>query len=501
MDWVRNDSGSLNLIARAGTGKTSTLLMVAEMPEINNAYFGAYNKAIAVELDQRLAMSGVQQQKCRAATLHSAGFQTWRGFAGPVEVDAHKTLGICDEFEESRRFGKFPFDDTRNFIRDLVSIGKQSLFQPMDTPFEMWVEAADHFGITDDLPEGVELEQAVTVVEEVYRKSASVHDVVDFDDMLWLPLIHGTALPKYDWVMIDEAQDTNAARRELAVRMLARNGRFLAVGDPRQAIYGFTGANHDAMDLLAATLKCRTLPLNLTYRCPKHVVRLANQWVPDFYANESNPDGKVWGMDKDSRQFQEFQWRPTDAILCRLNRPLVELAFDFIRRGIPCRVEGREIGQHLIALCKKWKTPQNTRELLAKLEQYLTEEKRKWRQKNRPDRAQAVEDSVGTAIIIGERLIDQGKESIQDMISWISNLFGDDVSRKGVTTLSTVHKAKGREWDRVFILGRNRYMPSKWARQEWELLQEHNLMYVAVTRAKSELCDIHVQLNKKEEEL
>jgi ATP-dependent exoDNAse (exonuclease V) beta subunit len=61
-------------------------------------------------------------------------------------------------------------------------------------------------------------------------------------------------------------------------------------------------------------------------------------------------------------------------------------------------------------------------------------------------------------------------------------------------TLSTIHKAKGREWPKVFLLGRNRYMPSKYATQDWQLDQEKNLIYVAVTRAQEELIEVRVPL-------
>ena len=73
-------------------------------------------------------------------------------------------------------------------------------------------------------------------------------------------------------------------------------------------------------------------------------------------------------------------------------------------------------------------------------------------------------------------------------------MFGDtpDGSQSPVLTLSTVHKSKGREWDRVFILGRSKYMPSPYAKQEWQQAQETNLEYVAITRAMRELIDVEM---------
>jgi DNA helicase-2/ATP-dependent DNA helicase PcrA len=63
----------------------------------------------------------------------------------------------------------------------------------------------------------------------------------------------------------------------------------------------------------------------------------------------------------------------------------------------------------------------------------------------------------------------------------------DPKKPRNAVTLSTVHKSKGREWPRVFLLGQEKYMPSKYARQAWQLEQEMNLIYVAYTRAMSEL--------------
>jgi superfamily I DNA/RNA helicase len=64
-------------------------------------------------------------------------------------------------------------------------------------------------------------------------------------------------------------------------------------------------------------------------------------------------------------------------------------------------------------------------------------------------------------------------------------MFADDVA--GVTTLCTYHRAKGREWFRVFLLEHARRCPSPWAKQDWQKHQESNLAYVAITRARTDL--------------
>jgi superfamily I DNA/RNA helicase len=64
-------------------------------------------------------------------------------------------------------------------------------------------------------------------------------------------------------------------------------------------------------------------------------------------------------------------------------------------------------------------------------------------------------------------------------------LFANDADERSVL-FSTIHKAKGREWDRVIIIDREN-MPLKWARSPWQQKQEIHCQYVAYTRSRHEL--------------
>jgi superfamily I DNA/RNA helicase len=106
-----------------------------------------------------------------------------------------------------------------------------------------------------------------------------------------------------------------------------------------------------------------------------------------------------------------------------------------------------------------------------------------------PYKAQSIHDRCDTIRALCEDL-DTGRGSVRALRLRIEELFKDsEGGMRGprMLTLSTVHKAKGREWPRVFLLHPKALMPSKRARPGWELEQEHNLMYVAYTRAQSEL--------------
>jgi superfamily I DNA/RNA helicase len=285
---------------------------------------------------------------------------------------------------------------------------------------------------------------------------------------------------QHDWVLVDEAQDTNATRRALALRMLKRGGRLVAVGDPRQAIYGFTGADSDALDLIAQAVSAVRLPLTVTYRCPKTVVAYAKQWVSHIEAAPTAPDGEV-RQNCDRKDLAKLA-TPGDAVLCRFTAPLITNVYAFIAAGIPARVEGREIGEGLKALATRWKTDSLT-QLGTYLEAYCEAETGKLRAKEKESKARALEDKVTCLSVIMKKVQEANrKATVADVLTQIDLIFADGTGP--AVTFSTIHKSKGREWNRVVWLLTG---PSPWARKDWERVQEENLCYVAATRAKQTL--------------
>lgn len=503
LDWVDNDSGNLNVEARAGTGKTTLLIAIVEHIVRSGkgmVFLGAYNKAIAGEIKARLEAFGVDWKDAEAGTLHAMGFRLCRAAWSKVTLDEKKVQRIIDNF--GNQAGGF-FARNCSTIRAGVSLAKQVGIGVVKHDDQgTWLEMFEHYGVNDlvadDTPYGL-----VAACQQVLEHSnMQLPRSVDFDDMVYGPLVSGLKVRyPYDWVLLDECQDVNATRRELALRLLAPNGRFIAVGDSYQSIYGFTGADSNAMELLRSRLNSAVLPLTVTYRCPKAVVKEAQQFVPDIVAHESAPEGAVQGLRlvlrdrkpeevKAEDEFDCIEFQPTDAILCRNTAPLVSLAYVLIRRRITCRVEGRDIGISLRKLTERWKVT-GLVQLEERLSGYLERERNKFMAKDEPMRAQQVEDKVMTLRTLIELCAREDKHSVSDLFALIDSMFSDSVpgsaSARPMLTLSTVHKSKGREWDRVFILNRERYMPSKHARKDWELQQERNLCYVAVTRAKQTL--------------
>ena len=535
VDWVRHGSGSLHLIARAGCGKTFTLVRGVVRAVVENDLgeiaLMAFNKSAANEFKDRLAVlasdTGDERfsnwKHVEAGTVHSFGFRAVRKWAPGVQLDDKKVFGILDELAEAEREQRMKDKGVRGMrapvyereagpIRKLVSLAKQSAFgfiTPLDDRHS-WYELAIHHAVnemTDDATLDEVIEASIEVLRESVRRDKQF---VDFDDMVLAPLIHNIRMWPKDWVLIDEAQDTNASRRALALKMLKPvTGRLIAVGDDRQAIYGFTGADSDALDLIAAELDSETLPLTVTYRCPKSVVAEANRLVPDLDAHESAPQGRVmnWDAIQEGRpgdfvngapltEARAVHWfevghgvESNHVALCRNTKPLIETAYAMLAAGVGCRVEGREIGEGLIKLATRWKRVRTLGALADKLVEYKDREVQKWNAKGREDRAQGVEDKVDALFVIIDSLVRDGKTGIEDLTDWVRHLFGDTPNGEmpSVFTLSTIHKSKGREWDRVYLLYRAETLPSAWARKPWQLHQEENLEYVAITRSKGEL--------------
>jgi superfamily I DNA/RNA helicase len=301
-------------------------------------------------------------------------------------------------------------------------------------------------------------------------------DIIDFDDMCWLPVALNLPVNKFDFLFVDEAQDTNKCQIALALMAMKESSRIVAVGDEYQSIYGFRGADVDAIPNLIENLGAETLPLSITYRCPKSHVELVDKLFPEI-GLECSETAKLGIIRNIGMENFYNEVRPGDMILCRLNAPLVEPVFQLIRRGIKATIRGRDIGSGLINLIRRMKAVDIT-QLCVKLQDYARRESERLMAQEKNAQAQSVMDKVDTI----EALCD-GVISITELEEKIETIFSDD--NVGIV-FSTVHKAKGLEAERVYILN-NELMPSKMAKSDWEKQQERNIQYVAYTRSLNEL--------------
>ncbi|CAB4142457.1 AAA domain containing protein [uncultured Caudovirales phage] len=479
-DALRSGVSSLCVTAVAGSGKTTTIVegcnVVRETHGVDPLFL-AFNKSIADELKSR----GVN-----GATLHSCGFRAWAASQGRrVEIDKDKTFKLVREAVSN----SFALRKMEGDIRKLVGYAKQygmvpgsadyneghySAFGVTDDTAEEWVRIAAHHDI--DLPER-ELFEAVTVAKDVLRQSLEMGHIIDFDDMLYMPVVFGVSMAAPPWVFVDEAQDVSGIQRAmLAMMVRPGKGRIVAVGDRAQAIYGFRGADASSIDNIVNQFGCAELPLSITYRCAKRVVDEARMLVPHIEAAPNAKDGEVI----DAGVFSSRELTGSDMIVCRNTRPLIETAFRLIGAGVPATVMGRDIGDGLAKTLAALPIIRDAT-LIERVDAWEEKVVRGAEKRNDEAKVQRTKDRAECLRVIIENIRATSPEAVK---SHITKIFADDAPNR--VKLATVHKSKGLEADRVFILKRS-LMPSPWAMQPWQRVQEANLEYVAITRAKSSL--------------
>lgn len=471
-EWFKCAPGHLVIRARAGTGKTTTILeaisyIAIEPPGTKQSriLLAAFNKRIQVELGDKLT-----DERAEAKTLHALGFSFLRATWKNVKVD--------DQVEEDRIVdvaGAVP-NDVMPLVKKLVSVLKGACpFAAVDDAERLAVDFGcepENGGAWDTA-----LVAKVARLAMLKAQEPDPQGRITFDDMLYIPLVCKMVRPTFDWVVVDEAQDMNVSQLLLAQRVCKPGGHIVVVGDDCQAIYGFRGADSGSIDRLKGELQANELGLTTTYRCPKGVVAVAQQLVGDYYAAPTAPEGYVASLPLAGL----LDWAgPGDAILSRVNAPLVPLCLGFIRKGTPARIEGRDIGRTIAATVKKLHA-HAIPDFLSRLRAYHD----KWasriraRGKGVEARLQELADRVETMAALAE-----GCRSVDELVRRCFSMFADSDGRQvAAVTLSSVHKAKGLEWTKVFLLERTLYCNG----QRKGDLEERNIVYVAITRSKESL--------------
>lgn len=498
LDWVAYGAGSARVEAVAGAGKTSTLVRAVGLTK-GSVAICAYNKKIAKEIDEKVSTQHPDAaSRVRIGTFHSFGYSAWRRFAPTVGSPDEKKL---EKLYRSMPIGVAP-EEFESFAIDAVGLARQVGIGAL-IPFgdrRAWLDLVARHDLTQTLPDGMEDIDLTLPLRAACALLKACNEVakvsIDFDDMIYQPLRNNVRMWANDWVLVDECQDLNPVRRALAKKMLRPGGRAVFVGDPRQAIYGFTGADADSFDLIASEFGTRDLPLTTTFRCPKRVVEVSRCYVGAIEAAPTAPEGVVEILDGQTWEQGELAAMVPgrDAILCRNTRPLIGLVYRLIRSGIAATIEGRAIGEGLLKLAGRWKV-KKVQTLVERLKGYQEREVAKAMTKGKEAVAEAITDKVEALLALIEGLPQDA--TLNDLRDRIRELFEDDAgSKRPVVVLSTIHRAKGLEWDTVHWYGRDAFQPSKFARQDWQLEQENNLMYVAATRAQRRLVIVEVQAMK-----
>ena len=456
---MENGTDHMMVYAGAGTGKTYTIVEGAKLVGGKKGFL-AFNKSIANELQERLP------DDCDAMTFHSLGYSAVRKVSRRCRMDGRKTYNIVKTIMGA------DYASVNQLVK-LISQLKNSMADWEDRQaIENILERFDiEFDGVVDKQEAIQL---LPVMKNMCRDASTV----DFDDMVWLPVELNLPVNHYDVVFVDEAQDFNEVQRRLILKA-CNGGRMIVVGDPKQAIYGFRGADSASMDIFKRELEnssrgVMNYTLSITWRCPSMVVDEAERFFSDYHARDDAPIGTV---------ATNVPFVPVvgDLVLCRVNAPLVGECLRLISRGIRAKGLGREIGKGLEALVKKVTADKSMpiATFLPKFDEFVTNQRQHLINQDKERMVRGLNDkSDCIKALLGNAT------TVKGLIQNIEEVFKD--KRGASVTVSTIHNAKGLEANNVWILKPD-LMPHPMAKSQDDRQQERNLCYVAITRAKVSL--------------
>lgn len=443
----------VTIVAAAGSGKTTSLRMIAETAGNRRGLYVAYNRAIADDA-ARSFPSGTLCKTAHALAYRSIGAQYRDRLNGPrvPAMEAARILKINEALKagehtiQPKHAARLAQEAVQRFCHSA-----EDEVQPWHVPAVPGLEGAPERNAV----RGFILPFARRAWEDLRQTAGQLRFTHDVYLKIW-----GLSRPQlpYDFILFDEAQDANPV--VLAVVRSQENAQLVAVGDPNQAIYGWRGAI-DAMDQFKGGSR---LYLSKSFRFGPEVADEANKWLSVLDA-----ELRVTGFERISSVIGELP--NPEAVLCRTNAEAIGQVMTAVSAGRRVSLVGG--GDEMLRLAQaavglKAGIGTDHPELFAF---------RTWGEVQ----DYAENDAAGADLKVFVTLIDKhGPDMIIDTLRRLTR----DESRADVV-VSTAHKAKGREWDSVKVGGDFREPKKDDDGERGEISREDAMLaYVTVTRAK-----------------
>ena len=440
---------NLVIQAGAGTGKTSTLKLIAAAQDNRPTIYIAYNKSIAVEA----AASFPAHVTCRTAhsLAHRAlGYQYAHRLRGARELPSRRAeiLGTA-WLDLSRSLSLSPVQMARIAVETVMRYcySADDDLDVLHVPRQVGMGEADHAVL------------ARAVVPYARRAWSDINDrdgllKLQHDHYLKMWALTRPTLPA-EVIMLDEAQDSNPVVAQLVQSQ--HHAQRIAVGDSNQALYGWRGAS-DALGSWDADAR---LFLSQSWRFGAAIAEEANEWL-----SQIGTPLRLTGNRRIASRLAPVS-RPA-AVLCRTNAEAVSRVMTMLAQGHRVALAGG--GDQIRRLAMAAKDLKNGRRTShPELYVFAT-----WRALQE----YVEEDQAGRDLKPFVDLVDA--HVAEAIVAAIDSLVGEDAAD---TVVSTAHKAKGREWSTVLIADD---FPEPIGRDEIPKV-DAMLAYVAVTRARQTL--------------
>ena len=489
----------LAIIAAAGSGKTTVLTRriayrIAAEPDVGAQHVLAltFTNQAASELHRRLRRVGLRE-RVEAGTFHAVALRLLRQRS--IDTDQRPPTIATDRLRlinEALRLTGSKADPS-------------AVLNDLDWTRARRLDPADSATAARKAGRRVSLDPAeFAAVAEAYRTIKTRRGVADFDDLLerclhamntdrsWAAGIRW----RFRHLFVDEAQDLNPLQHAFLETIRGDRPDLCMVGDPRQAIFGFNGADPAIMNNVAELYPGITIArLTRNYRCSPQIIAAARNVLQRSDQSDDSVAMPTEGIavrvvcESDetaeniavSRLLREVVgahqlWRSC-AVLARTVAQLTALSSVLARAGIPANLQGRTGARRAFgaALGEAYACRSNS-DLGIWVERVTTDASLD------PIRARVAEAA--------DRFIAQNTglsfRAWVDLHSPFDDL--DHAEPDDAVDLLTFHGAKGREWRTVIIVGAEQgLIPHSTATTQAQRDEEARLLYVACTRAREQL--------------
>ncbi|MBK0391044.1 ATP-dependent helicase [Ramlibacter algicola] len=271
--------GPCLVLAGAGSGKTRVIThkigrLIQSGVEARRILAITFTNKAAAEMRERAkSLIGRDAKEVVICTFHALGVRLLRQDGAP--------LGLKPQFSI------LDTDDVTSILKDAGGTTDAATARQWQWGISLWknmgLNAAQALAQAKD-----ENERVTAMVMQRYEERLTAYQSVDFDDLIGMPLKllvqHEDVRAKWQQllghVLVDEYQDTNATQYEMLKLLVGDKGRFTAVGDDDQSIYGWRGATLDNLKRLPQDWpQLKVVKLEQNYRSTSAILRAANNVI------------------------------------------------------------------------------------------------------------------------------------------------------------------------------------------------------------------------------